>query len=272
MLLIVGFGLLIGLALGLTGGGGSIFAVPLLIYGLGVEPLSAITLSLATVSVVALFGAADAIHRGVVELRVGTIFAVGGVVTAPLGVRLAGGFSDTTILYSFSVLMVIVALVMWRNARKNPEIASVVRADYESSEVDGGPVCRLSSDQRVTLSAPCSVVLVVVGAVTGVLAGFFGVGGGFIIVPALTLVTQLSIHRAVATSLYVIALVGASGFGSALLAGRELPGQLMLLFTFGGLIGLWLGRKSAGRIAGPRLQQFFALMMIMVVAFIWAAE
>ncbi len=272
MLLIVGFGLLIGLALGLTGGGGSIFAVPLLIYGLGVEPLSAITLSLATVTTVALFGAVGAIRSGVVELRVGTIFAIGGVVAAPLGVKLAGYFSGTMILYSFSVLMVVVALVMWRNAKRNPQVTSVVRADYASPEADGGPVCRLSSDQRVTLSAPCSLVLVVVGAVTGILAGFFGVGGGFVIVPALTLVTQLSIHRAVATSLYVIALIGASGLGSALLAGRELPGQLTVLFTLGGVAGLWVGRKLAGRVAGPRLQQFFALMMIMVVAFIWTAE
>ena len=109
------------------------------------------------------------------------------------------------------------------------------------------------------MNAPCSAALAVVGVVVGLLSGFFGVGGGFLIVPALLMVTQMGIHRAVATSLLVITLIGASGVFAAFAGGRGLPLVTTALFVVGGVLGMALGRRLAARVAGPVLQQVFAV-------------
>ena len=103
------FGTIVGLALGLTGGGGSIFAVPLLIYGLGVAPRQAIGLSLVAVALTAASGAVQAARRGVIEWRAGLIFAVAGMIMAPAGVWLGEHVSETATLIAFAVLMIGVA-------------------------------------------------------------------------------------------------------------------------------------------------------------------
>ena len=109
-------------------------------------------------------------------------------------------------------------------------------------------------------------MLALVGGCSGLLSGLFGVGGGFIIVPALMFITQMRIHQAVATSLLVITLVGLSGVGSELLQGRDLPWRLTGLFVLGGLLGMGLGRLWARRIAGPLLQKGFAAAILIVAA------
>jgi uncharacterized membrane protein YfcA len=111
-------------------------------------------------------------------------------------------------------------------------------------------------------------VLTAAGLVTGVLSGLFGVGGGFVIVPALVFVSGLDIHRAVATSLLVIALVSAAGVASYLAAGRDLPWESTGLFVVGGTAGMGLGTLAAGRISGPGLQKLFAAAMLAVAVFI----
>ncbi|TFH31018.1 MAG: sulfite exporter TauE/SafE family protein, partial [Myxococcales bacterium] len=211
------FGVLVGLSLGLTGGGGSVLALPLLIYGLGFSPRHAVAVSLVTVSATAAFGAIGAARAKLVEYRAGSVFGVGGVLAAPVGVRLSQLVQEQSIVTAFAVLMVVVALLMWRKAIDEPAQAAVVRADFVPGDAGvGGAVCRLSPDQRLRLNAPCTAALAVSGLSTGILSGLFGVGGGFVIVPALTLVTQLDIHRAVATSLFVIAIVSLSAVGSVL--------------------------------------------------------
>jgi uncharacterized membrane protein YfcA len=107
-----------------------------------------------------------------------------------------------------------------------------------------------------------------VGLLTGILSGLFGVGGGFIIVPALVLVSGMAIHRAVATSLVVITLVSASGVLSYLIAGRPLEWLLTGLFVVGGIIGMTLGTQWSRRLSGPVLQQGFAVALAVVAAFV----
>ena len=102
----------------------------------------------------------------------------------------------------------------------------------------------------------------------GVLSGFFGVGGGFLIVPALTLITRMGIHRAVATSLLVITLIGLSGLASAVLAGREIDWALTGFFVVGGIIGMFVGRGLARFLAGVTLQVVFSIAMIGTALFI----
>jgi len=263
------FGLLIGLALGLTGGGGSIFAVPLLIYGLGVAPKSAVAISLGAVAITSALGAAEGWFRGLVELRAALIFAIAGMIAAPLGVFIGGQVSDSLVVFSFAGLMLIVAIRMILSARREPAQARVVRAHFsEDSANDSRTVCHYSSDGRLRLNAPCSAALVAVGLVVGVLSGFFGVGGGFLIVPALILITEMGIHRAVATSLLVITLIGLSGLGSAVLSGREIDWTLTGLFIVGGIIGMLAGRGLARYLAGAALQRIFAFGMVVIAVFI----
>lgn len=265
------FGIIVGLALGLTGGGGSIFAVPLLIYGLGVAPQSAIAVSLGAVAITSAFGAIEASVRGVVELRAALILAVAGMLSAPLGMYIGGHTSETLILLLFAALMLVVALRMGISALRTPAESRVVRARLaEQALADSGTVCRYSTDGRLRLNAPCSAALAVAGLVVGVLSGFFGVGGGFLIVPALMLITQMGIHRAVATSLLVITLVGLSGLASAAWGGREIDWALTGLFVVGGVIGMFSGRGLARFMAGVTLQIVFAGAMVCIALFIVA--
>jgi len=263
------FGVVVGLALGLTGGGGSIFAVPLLIYGLGVDPHSAVAMSLAAVAVTAALGAFEAWLRGVVEVRAALIFAVAGMICAPLGVYLGDQVDQAVVLVLFAALMLVVAARMLIKARRAPLESRVVRARLDTQAADdAGTVCRYSTDGRLRLNAPCSAALIGVGALVGVLSGFFGVGGGFLIVPALIVITEMGIHRAVATSLLVISLIGVSGVGSAVVAGRDMNWAILALFVVGGVVGMFMGRALAQRLAGATLQTIFAVAMIVIAVFI----
>jgi uncharacterized membrane protein YfcA len=259
------FGMLVGLALGLTGGGGSIFAVPLLIYGMHVAPHAAVIVSLAAVGLTAFGGAVDGARARLVEFRPALIFAAGGVATAPLGVALGEQAPETVIVIGFALLMLLIAAQMWAHAGSRPTEARAVRAGLGAGDnLEAGPVCRYSEDGRMRLTAPCSAALAVGGLLVGVLSGFFGVGGGFLIVPALLLITQIGIHRAVATSLLVIALVGVAGVIASWWQGRAVAWDLAGLFALGGLAGMALGRLLAARLAGPVLQRLFAASMAAV--------
>lgn len=262
------FGIVVGLALGLTGGGGSIFAVPLLIYGLGVTPKSAVAISLGAVATTAAVGAAQSWREGVIEIRAALIFAVTGMATAPLGMYLGGYVSETLIVILFAVLMLVVASRMALKARRSGPDAAVVRARTSNEAYnDPGTVCQYSPDGRLRVTAPCGAALLAAGVAVGVLSGFLGVGGGFLIVPALMLITEMGIHRAVATSLLVITLTGLSGVGSAFISGREIDWTLMGLFIAGGVIGMFGGRLLARFLAGRTLQILFAIAMLAIAVF-----
>ncbi|WP_158583523.1 sulfite exporter TauE/SafE family protein [Salinisphaera sp. Q1T1-3] len=256
------FGIVVGLALGLTGGGGSIFAVPLLVYGLGLSAREAIAISLVAVALTAGTGVVEAARRRVIEWRAGLIFALAGVAAAPAGVWLGQYAADGTTLGAFALLMLAVALRLLIRARHAPAEAAVIRARIAPEAVtDAGTVCHYARDGRLRLNAPCSAALVVAGLVVGVLSGFFGVGGGFLIVPALILITDMGIHRAVATSLFVITLVGLSGVVSNVAGGRSIDPAIAGLFVLGGAIGMIGGRGLARYLAGRTLQLVFAILM-----------
>jgi hypothetical protein len=258
-------GIIVGLSLGLTGGGGSNFAVPLLIFVVGLTPSQAIPVSLAAVAIVAAAGAVHAVKRQLIFWQPTIVFALGGMLGAPLGLMLAHGVDEQVLVIGFAWLALTVGGSMWWRTLRYPDESAVVRALPESEADDSGPVCRLAQDGRLRFSAPCSIALAVAGLGAGLLAGFFGVGGGFIIVPALMFITRMGIHGAVATSLVVIALTGLTGAAYAASQGSILW-QVLLPFVSGGLLGMLLGRNLASRIAGPLLQQFFATTVVMMAA------
>ncbi|TWU04811.1 sulfite exporter TauE/SafE family protein [Stieleria varia] len=260
------FGCVVGFALGLTGGGGGIFAVPLLVYGLSVAAREAVGISLAAVGGTALFGAVPRMVRGEVELRTGLLFAIAGMLGAPIGSYLSALVPENVLLVMFAVLMLVVAQRMWSKAR-NPALPSGV-CSSESEPVEDHSACQRDSDGKLRLTSRCARLLSLVGLMTGVLSGMFGVGGGFVIVPALVIFSGMAIHQAVGTSLFVIVLVSLSGVASHVAGGNELSLETTLLFMLGGFAGMWLGGIVAKRLKGPTLQKTFSIAVVLVAIFV----
>ncbi len=260
------FGCLVGFALGLTGGGGGVFAVPLLVYGLAVAPREAVGISLAAVGGTAMFGAVPRMVRGEVELRTGLLFAVAGMVGAPVGSYLSTLVPENILLMMFAVLMLVVAQRMWAKSR-NTQLPSGV-CNTETKVGRDRSACQRGEDGQLRLTSKCVRLLILVGLMTGVLSGMFGVGGGFVIVPALVLFSGMAIHQAVATSLFVIVLVSISGVSSYLVRGNELSLETTLQFLVGGFAGMWLGGVIAKRLEGPTLQKTFSVAVVLVAVFV----
>lgn len=250
------FGGLVGFALGLTGGGGSLLAVPLLVYGLSVAPREAIGISLAAVGATALLGAIPRLRRGEIEVPTGLLFAMAGMIGAPVGTWIAAKIPEAMLLVLFACLMLFVAVRMWRSTSK------------PKAECNNDATCQRTATGSLQLNTPCALLLLLVGTLTGLLSGLFGVGGGFVIVPALVLFSQMPIHRAVATSLLVIVLVSISGVASHIAAGRDISWQLTVLFIAGGFAGISLGSRLASRLSGPKLQKMFAVAIVLVACLI----
>lgn len=259
------YGVLIGLALGLTGGGGSIFAVPLLVYGLDVAPQEAVAISLLVVAATSAVGALESAWRSALDGRAGLVFAITGMVFAPVGVGLGNLISPVVIVIAFACLMLFVAIRMlykaWGTSPGQPQTQTTTHQTISHA------FCRYGCDGKLQLNGPCVACLCGAGSLVGVLSGFFGVGGGFLIVPALMLVTRMKIHTAVATSLLIITLIGISGVASAFISGRPIDLTITGLFTVGGALGMVAGRALADYLAGRSLQTIFALAMLGIAVF-----
>ena len=256
-------GAVVGLALGLTGGGGSIFAVPLLIYVLALPPQEAMPVSLAAVALTAAVGAVQALRNGLALWRPAILFAAGGVTGAPLGLAAGANVEPRLLVAGFGMLALAVGAMMWRRARVAPAETEALRA--RTYDVGSGAVCVLVPEGELRFTAPCAVALAFAGLGTGFLSGLFGVGGGFLIVPALVLVTRMGIHRAVATSLVIIAAIGLAGAATAFWQGR-IDWAVLVPFVAGGAVAMLAGRLLAERLAGARLQQLFSLVIVVVGA------
>ena len=263
-------GAFVGVSLGLTGGGGSLLAVPMLVYGLHVTASQAVGASLAAVGAVSAMGAVQRWRAGQLETRVGLLFAAAGMLGAPIGTWIGRRVPQAALLIAFAILMLVIAFRMWRQAVRDPRSASAVRARLDSDGDDVSPFCQFDPAGRLLIDSRCGRALSVAGLVAGVLSGLFGVGGGFIIVPALVFFTHMSVHRAVATSLLVIALVCASGLTSFLVGGGGLPLALTTLFGLGGVAGMRLGTVIARRLSPVGLQKLFAVAIVSIAIFVLA--
>jgi len=256
------FGAIVGFSLGLTGGGGAIFAVPLLVYGLHLPAREAVGVSLLTVGSTALVGFVQRARGGMVEFHTGLMFAFAGMVGAPAGAWLADRMEEAVLLGLFAVLMLLIAVRMWRKAG-DPAAQLPILADENA-----GLSCRRNPEGKLRLTSQCAMLLGIVGLGAGVLAGLFGVGGGFIIVPALVIFSRMGMQRAIGTSLLVITLISASGTASHLLAGKDLSLATAGVFTAGSIAGLFAGSELAQRLAGPTLQKAFAAAIVVVALYV----
>jgi uncharacterized membrane protein YfcA len=255
------FGTLVGFALGLTGAGGGIFAVPLMVHGLAVDPREAVGISLAAVGGTALFGLAPRLFRHEVDLRTGLMFAVAGMLGAPVGNYLSSLFPGHVLLTLFGMLMLVVSWRMWPTS-------SLAKLQTSAGLEPRRPVCVRGEDEQLILNSRCAAKLAAIGLAIGVLSGMFGVGGGFMIVPALVLFSGMKIHHAMATSLLVIFLVSVSGVTSYLAMGNHLSVPTMIGFLTGGFVGMWGGSWLAKDLRGPTLQRVFAVGVVFVALFV----
>ena len=262
-------GLVIGLVLGLTGAGGSVFAVPLLVLLLGLPAQTAVGLSLGAVCVAASVGVLLRIKGQQIQWLPALIFVVCGAVAAPVGSRISTLMSETLLLSTFFLLVLVVSLRMWRMAQCSPEQVSVVRAQTEDLSVvqdpGGGAICGHESLTLTNFRWQCFVQTSIAAILAGLLSGIYGVGGGFVIVPVLVTILQIEIRKAVASSLLIIAVISAVGFSSFLLR-NELPLSLLYSLALGGGLGMMVGLVLGKKIAGPILQKAFAVMMVLISA------
>ncbi len=249
-------GACVGLILGLTGAGGAIMAVPLLVFGLHLQVSQAAPIALLAVGLSAALGAALGLRKGQVRYRAAGFMAVTGILVSPLGLWAARRLPNAPLAIIFAGVLGMVAWRMWNQGAKPAAAQAAPRT----------PPCQLNaSTGRLRWTAPCARALTGAGLIAGFLSGLLGVGGGFVIVPALRRATDLSMQAIVGTSLAVIALVSASGVVAAA-AGGHLDWRIAAPFTAAAVLGMLAGRRVADRFPPRRLQQSFALFAGVVAA------
>ncbi|MFE2984921.1 sulfite exporter TauE/SafE family protein [Streptomyces sp. NPDC059262] len=247
-------GAVVGLALGGLGGGGSVLAVPALIYLLGFTPVAATTASLIIVTLTSISSLAAHARDGNVRWRSGLLFAAAGIGPAMLGGLAAGHIPATALTIAFSVIAALAAWRMLRPSRPAQEgpVQGSPPEDGPDSPAQDRPV-------RPPRAAGSGAGL---GAVTGVL----GVGGGFLAVPALVGVLGLRMKTAVGTSLLVIVVNSLAALATRTGTADGLDWAVIAPFTAAAILGAWDGKRLATKISGNRLQRVFAYVLLAVAA------
>lgn len=229
----------IGLSLGLTGAGGSILTLPVLVYLAGVPPKQAVGLSLLIVGASALVGAWQRSRAGEVHFKAAGMFVLSGAIGAVLGSRLTHLLSPVALMLTFAGLMIVIALRMLVPAGSGPQPL---------------PECK---------PARCLAA----GLGVGILTGFLGVGGGFLLMPALMKFAKLPLKVATGTSLAVIACNSAAGFLSHL-RDAPVPWMVAVVFSLIAACGVWAGGGFASRLPEKSLKRAFAALVLLTAGFV----
>ena len=246
-MIFVGYALaaLVGLSLGLMGGGGSILTVPIFVYVLHYDPKLAIAMSLPVVGITSLVGAIGHWKNGNVNVKSALAFGVLAMCGAFAGARLARLLNGSLQLALLATVMLAAAITMFRSARAGAPTASAVEPPR---------------------AMPVGL-LVPVALTVGVLTGVVGIGGGFLVVPALVLMARVPMTQAVGTSLLVIAMNSASGF-AGYLGHVDVPWAFMLGFTAVAVGGILAGTYLVRYVSQRALKQSFAVFLLVMGSYI----
>lgn len=258
MLIPVLGGIVVGLLMGALGGGGAILSIPLLVYGLGLPALEATTASLIIVGSGALSGVDAYFRQGKMRLKQGIIFGTLGLVGSFLANRLVGHIEEHLLMTLFSALLLVSALSMLRKAFRG------------SSQPPAGAPAPAETSTEPTKTPLLSLVLT--ASAVGFLTGFFGVGGGFIIVPALTMILGFGMAEAIGTSLVVIFINCLTASAFRFEHFLNLDWSLVAPFAVCSVVGTLLGTVVASFLKQSTLQISFAVFLLVIAVFIAQAN
>lgn len=277
-------GVAIGISLGALGGGGSILTVPVLVYALNESPKTATTASLIIVGITGLTGAVGHARAGRVRWRAGLIFGLLGTVASVGATKLNHSVDPQALLLAFAGLMVVASVAMFRrscgsaaesdeNARgPSPFHRPPVRPGSRNQTWEGSTLVvdasAVATDSRARTGGSIGAPKVVIAALmVGFLTGFFGVGGGFVIVPALVVALRYEMPVAVGTSLVIIA-INSAGALVVRVGHSSIPWHVVLPFTAAAIIGSFAGKRVADRVSGNSLTRAFAVLLIAVASYV----
>jgi uncharacterized protein len=249
-------GFLIGLSLGALGGGGSILAVPVLVYVAGQDPRAATATSLLLVGSAAVAGLGGHWRAGRVRVGIGLVLGLAGVGGSIAGTALNRHVDPDVLLLGFAVLVCVAA---WRMLTGCPTCTQV----GEAREVRSA---RTATTTRARVDPQTILGVLVAGSAVGFLTGLFGVGGGFVIVPALALVLKLPMPQAIGTSLLVVAINSAVALASRL-ATTSIDWHITLPFAAAAIAGVLTGGRLADRLDPERSLRWFAALLVAVAAY-----
>jgi hypothetical protein len=245
-----------GVVLGLFGSGGSIIATPALLYLLDVDPKSAIAMSLGIVAVTATIAALDNWKRGNVDVSVAAVFGLFGVAGTYAGARLG---VVTPVAIQLTVFALVMYMAAWRML-KPARLAVPATATVTLSGNAAALPC-------TGLFSPCMAHMALHGVGVGILTGFVGVGGGFLIVPALVLLSRIPMKIAVGTSLAIVAAKSYSGF-AGYMGAVPIDWALMGGFTAVTVVASFAGTRIAHRFSQDTLKRAFAVFLLFVATYI----
>jgi uncharacterized membrane protein YfcA len=254
-------GLLIGLSLGALGGGGSVLAVPVLVYALGQSASQATTGSLVVVGATSLVGAVTARRAGNVLLGRGVAFGAAAIGGAAVGARLSTLVPEPVLLAAFAGLLVLVAGVM---------TVRQVSARRSAGTAGGRPRLDdpiVSFRPRFACQCPRALKVLVTATAVGLLTGFLGVGGGFLVVPALVLALGLPMEFAAGTSLVVITVTSTAALAVRAGTGTHPAWALVALLTVAAVVGGYTGARLTARVDTSRLRTAFTLLLLLVAGY-----
>lgn len=249
LLAAIPFGVAIGVAVGMLGGGGSVLAVPVLVYLLGEDVETATTISLVVVTAAAVAGGYGHALKGRVCWRHAAAFTVAALPGIIAGTALGDAVAGGALIAGFALVMLLAAAATWRkaSAEQPPE-----------DDAQPGHTCPALRPGR-DLGA---------GLVVGFLTGLFGVGGGFILVPTLAVVLAFSMRSAIGTSLAIITTTSMLGVIVHLAAGRSLDPGLTLAMGTGCVAGALLGARLSARVPQQTLSRAFAGLVVAVAGYL----
>lgn len=250
--------LVIGVVLGITGGGGSILTVPILVYLLGVMPITATAYSLFIVGITALFGTIRNMMKRMIDFRVAFVFSIPAFIAVYLTRKLiiqsiptviftVQDFvltKDLAIMIFFAFIMFFAAISMIR-IRNNIAVKQVKEFNY--------------------------FIIIIEGFVVGILTGLVGAGGGFLIIPALVLFANLPMKRAVATSLMIISIKSLIGFLGDI-GNIEIDWQFLIMFSMLSIIGIIIGIYLSNFIDGKKIKKAFGWFVLVMAIYIIIKE
>lgn len=264
----ISIGLAIGFFLGITGAGGSIFAIPLLLLFTSLEISEAMGMSLAAVFIAAFYGCLIQIRKTSIILKPTVILACTGVLGAPVGRFLSLFLPQQLLAFMFFCLAMYISTWMWKVQSRSLDIGKVTRVRVQQNSVFAPP-CVLSEYGKMHLNKSCVSCLVICGVGIGFISGMLGVGGGFMIVPALIYLSGAPISQAVCSSLVIISAVSFSGFVGHIMFSEFPRLKEIAYLSIGSIMGMQLSQLVSSHIDTNKLYKLFSLSLAVLASFIF---